>query len=62
MNTMSQPGSNTVNRNISRKRRFTLFLVTALPTRRLTDNPYLDIPRPLGITLSITGPDVREIP
>ena len=62
MNTMSLPGLNTVNLNISRKRRFTLFLVTAFPTRRLTDIPYLEISKPLGITLITTGPDVREIP
>ena len=39
INTASQPGSTECRRTASRRRRFTLFLTTALPIRLLTKNP-----------------------
>ena len=58
---ISQPGRTGVCLIISRSRRFTRFLTTALPTRRLTTKPNRDEPRPLGkalMTISLAAQDL----
>jgi hypothetical protein len=47
---------------ISRSSRFTWFLTTALPTRRLTVNPNLDKANPLGIALTTTSLPAQDFP
>ena len=62
MNMMSHPACSGVNRKISRSKRFTLFLTTALPTRRLTEKPYLDEVSPLGKAFITTKSLTHELP
>ena len=62
MNTISHPGFKGMIRKISRSQRFTLFLVTALPTRLLTEKPYREMVSPLAKALIATKSDARELP
>ena len=62
INTTSRAGIIGVDRRISRSKRFILFLITAPPTRLLTDNPYLDEVRPLGRVFITSKLEVHELP
>ena len=59
---MSHPGNNGASRKISRSNRFTLFLVTALPTRWLTEKPYRDKVSPLGKAFITSKLLAHELP
>jgi len=64
INIISHPGSTGASRKISRSNRFTLFLVTALPIRLLTEKPYLDKLSPLGnafITIKLLTHDLPSL-
>jgi len=58
---ISHPGSSGAIRNISRSKRFTLFLITAFPTRRLIENPHLEKASWLGNALIASKPFAQEL-
>ena len=60
--TTSQPVSSGIKRIISRRRRFTRFLTTALPTRRLTEKPYREKASPLAKALITVKSPTHELP
>jgi len=62
MTTTSHPILIGAARNISRSRRFTRFLVTALPTRRLIEKPYRDKTSPLGKTFTTNRLFAHDLP
>lgn len=62
MKTISQPAFTGICLRISLSKRFTLFLTTALPTRRLTVKPYLDMLSPLGTALNTITLSDQEAP
>jgi hypothetical protein len=59
---MSQPGNSGAFLNISRSRRFILFLTTALPTRRPTAKPHLVKSSPLGKALTTISLPAQDLP
>ena len=62
ISTISHPGLIGVRRTISRKRRLTLFLMTAFPTLLPTEKPHLDKGTPLDNALSTSRLLLQELP
>lgn len=60
--TISQPGFNGERRMISRNRRLTLFLTTALPTLLPIEKPHRDRERPFGSTLKTIRLETSKLP
>ena len=62
MKMMSHPGLSDAVRSTSRRRRFTLFLTTALPTLLLTEIPYRDNVSSLCIALITSRSHAHDLP